>query len=115
MALFEKRVTVFRKKDRETWKKLKEAFRMEGIRHIRAGHYFNDTVAPSGIAGLVDPRDFGEKGKIDRDIYYIEVRESDEQLARKAALKHGLVLTIDGNASVDAADRKEVHERIQGE
>ena len=115
MALFEKRVTVFRKKDRETWKKLKTAFREENIHHVRAGHYFNDAVAPSGISGMVDPRDFGEKGKIDRDIYYIEVREKDEQKAEEAALKHGLVLTVDENASIDAADRKENLERMQGE
>lgn len=115
MALFEKRVTVFRKKDRETWKKVRTAFHEEGIRHVHAGHYFNDAVAPSGISGLVDPRDFGEKGKIDRDIYYIEVRKDDEQKAREAALKHGLVLTVDENASVDAADRKENLERMRGE
>lgn len=115
MALFEKRVTVFRKKDRETWKKLKDAFHQEGIRHVRAGHYFNDAVAPSGISGMVDPRDFGEKGKIDRDIYYIEVRASDQKMAEKAALKHGLVLTIDENAAVDAADRKEVLDRFRQE
>lgn len=115
MAIFEKRVTVYRKKDRETWKKLKDAFRKEGIHHVHAGHYFNDVIAPSGCSAWVDPRDFGDKGKIDRDIYFIEVRQSDEEAARKAALKHGLVLVVDANATVDAADRKEIIDRIQGE
>lgn len=92
--MFEKKVDFFKKKDRETWLQIKNALREEGIRHVSAGHYFGDSLAPNGCGGHLDPRNFGPNGKIDRDIYYIRVREEDLPAAREAIRKHGLTTQI---------------------
>ncbi len=103
MGFFEKKVMIYEKKDRETWEKIRAALKEEGIPHVHAGRYFNEAVGTDGISGLLDPRDFGAKGKIDRNIYYVEVPESQADAAKKALLKHGLVAAVDPEARVDAA------------
>lgn len=100
MSLFEKRVTIFKKKDAETWKKIKAALKAEGIRGVRSGHYFADAVAPNGIGGQLDPRNFGSAGRIDRDVYYIEVKESQADAAREAIRRHGIVAVVDNQAGI---------------
>jgi hypothetical protein len=57
--VFERKVDLYRKKDRETWQQVKDALKAAGIRHVSAGHYFGDSVAPNGIGGFLDPRNFG--------------------------------------------------------
>lgn len=94
MWLFEKKMDFYRKKDRKTWEQLKEALKKEGIRHISTGHYFGDSVAPNGIGGFLDPRNFGPEGQIDRDIYYILVPESEFEAAKNAARRHGLAAEV---------------------
>jgi len=93
--LFEKKVTIYKKKDKETWEKIRAALKQEGLKGVRASHYFADQVAPGGCAAKLDPRDFGGHGKIDHDIYYIEVRESDRQQALDAIRAAGLVTIVD--------------------
>ena len=66
-------------------------------------HYSNDYVAAGGCAAKLDPRDFGGGGKIDHDIYFIEVRESDKEAALETIRKAGLVTVVDDSASVDRA------------
>jgi hypothetical protein len=90
----EKKVTIYKKKDKESWQKIRKALKEEGIRHVRSGHYLADSIGINGIGGMVDPRDFGAGHPIDRDIYYIDVPESLEESAREAARKHGLVLQV---------------------
>lgn len=91
----EKKVTIYQKKDKESWQKIKKALKEEGIRHVRSGHYLADSIGINGIGGMVDPRDFGAGHTIDRDIYYIDVPESQKEAARAAARKHGLVLFVE--------------------
>ena len=47
-----------------------------------------------GCGAKLDPRDFGAKGKVDHDIYYIKVREADEAKAREIILQNGLVAEV---------------------
>jgi hypothetical protein len=94
-SLFEKKVAVYKKRDRETWEQVRQALKDEGIRHVSAGHYFNDPVSPNGIGGMLDPRDFGSKGKVDRDVYYVRVRERDREAALAAMRRHGLTSVIE--------------------
>lgn len=91
----EKKVTIYQKKDKESWQKIKKALKEEGIRHVRSGHYLADSIGINGIGGMVDPRDFGAGHAIDRDIYYIDVPASQKEAARAAARKHGLVLCVE--------------------
>ncbi len=64
--MFEKKVDFYKKKDRDTWLQIRKALAEEGIRHVSAGHYFGDSLAPNGIGGYLDPRNYGANGKIDR-------------------------------------------------
>jgi hypothetical protein len=45
---FDKKVTIFKKKDRETWQRIRDALKAEGFRGIRAGHYFADALSAGG-------------------------------------------------------------------
>ena len=45
---FEKKVTIFKKKDRETWQRIREALKAEGFKGVRASHYFADTLCAGG-------------------------------------------------------------------
>ncbi|MGN0839086.1 MAG: hypothetical protein ACI4NN_08435 [Pyramidobacter sp.] len=94
-GLFEKKVPVYKRKDRETWEQVCRALKEEGIRHISAGHYFSDPVSPNGIGGMLDPRDFGAKGRVDRDMYYVRVRERDREAALAAMRRHGLTSIVE--------------------
>lgn len=90
-----KYVTIYRKKDRETWKKIRKALKDAGIRHVHAGHFLQDPVGINGIGGMVDPRDFGVGHVVDRDVYYIDVPEDAESEAREAARRQGLVCIVE--------------------
>ena len=94
MGLFEKKADILRKKDRETWLKIKEALKEEGIKGVSSGHYLQDSVMGGGCGAKLDPRDFGAKGKIDHEIYFVKVRESDEQRAKEALTKRGIVAEV---------------------
>ena len=102
---FEKKTDIFKKKDKETWTQIKEALEEAGIK-AWAGHYFADTVAAGGCGSKLDPRNFGAKGTIDRDIYFIKVKEEDREAALLAIRAKGLVPVVDEQAAVDAALRK---------
>ena len=91
---FGKKVTIFKKKDRETWERLRDALREEGLRGVRAGRYFADTLFACGCGSKLDPRNFGSGGAVDRHIYFIDVRESDADRARDIALNRGLQAVV---------------------
>ena len=89
MGLFEKKVPVFRKRDRETWEKIRNVLDDAGIPY-RSGHYEQENIPVGGYSAM-DPRNFGKGGRIDREIYFINVKESLEESARAAIRSGGLV------------------------
>jgi len=101
--LFEKKVLIYKKKDSETWKKIKAVLNEEGFKGVSASHYFGDVAAPGGCAAKLDPRSIGAGKDIDRDIYIIRVKESDKDAALEAIRAHGLVAVVDQDAAKDAA------------
>lgn len=88
--LFGKRVTIFKRKDREAWERLRDALRAAGLRGVRANRYFADTLFACGCGSKLDPRNFGAKGRVDRNIYFIDVRERDLPRARAIIEERGL-------------------------
>ena len=101
--MFEKKVVIFKKKDRETWQQIRELLKAEGFKGVSATHYFGDTVAAGGCGAKLDPRAFGGGKVVDRDIYRIELRESDRERALDTIRAHGIVPVVDDAADVDAA------------
>ena len=82
MALFEKKESVFREKNKTAWLAARTALKNGGITGVRAGSI--ETEPPvCGCGAKLDIRDFGPKGKIDRNFYYIDVAEADVPRARE--------------------------------
>ena len=104
--LFRKRVPIFKKRDRDTWKQIRAALKEEGLKGARYGHYLQETVMGGGCGAKLDPRDFGRKGKIDREIYFVEVLPEDEERAREILRRRGIVPVVEDNVLLDAALRK---------
>ena len=104
--MFEKKVTIYKKRDRETWKQIKASFKSAGFKGFKAGHYFQETVTGGGCGAKLDPRDFGGRGRIDRDIYWVKVREDDETKALEILRRDGIVAGIEKDVLKDAALRK---------
>ena len=83
MALFEKREEVFCRQDREGWTAAKAALKAAGIRGVKAWHY--ETEPPVGGCGCkLDIRNFGPKGRIDREMYVVSVPVSEFEKAQSA-------------------------------
>jgi len=87
--MFEKRETIFKKKDRETWKRIRQVLKEAGVK-ASAGHYLQESLLPCGCGSKLDPRDFGAKGKVDREIYFIKVRTEDVKTALEIIDRSGL-------------------------
>ncbi|MBR6209040.1 MAG: hypothetical protein IKQ69_08565 [Oscillospiraceae bacterium] len=104
--MFEKRIDIFKKRDRETWQQIRDALKAAGLRGVRAGHYLQETVMGGGCGAKLDPRDFGPRGRIDREIYWVEVRQSDEEQARDILRRSGIVPVVEEDVLLDAALRK---------
>ena len=104
--MFEKRVYIFKKKDRETWLAVKAALKESGLPGVRAGHYLQETVMGGGCGAKLDPRDFGAKGRIDREIYWVKVIEGDEEKAREILRRSGIVPVVETDLMTDAALKK---------
>ena len=100
-----KRVEIFKKRDKETWDEIKRVLSEDGSIDYKAGHFFQETVARGGCGAKLDPRDFGAKGKIDRDIYWVKVAEEDAERARETLLKAGVTPVIEDNILEDASKR----------
>ena len=81
MGFFSKKITVYKEKGcKEDWQKAKARLKEAGIS-------FASTSLPSeapacGCGAKLDIRDFGPRGKIDRDLYYIDVEEKYAARAR---------------------------------
>ncbi len=110
MGLFEKKVPVFRKRDKETWMKIREALDQAGIRYSST-HYEQEDIPVGGYSAM-DPRNFGKGGRIDREVYAISVKVSSEEEAKRAIRDAGLVSVVmtpqelTGEAAAKIRDRK---------
>ncbi len=94
MGLFEKKVDIFRKKDKTTWLEIKKALKEAGIKGVSAGHYLQDSVMAGGCGAKLDPRDFGAKGKIDHEIYFVKIKESQAEAAKAELTRRGIVAEV---------------------
>ena len=94
-GLFQPKVLLFKKKDRAQWEAIRTALKDAGMKGVSATHYYQEEVQACGCGAKLDPRDFGSKGKIDRDIYMIRVCEKDEKEAREILRSNGLTAEID--------------------
>ena len=112
--MFEKRVEIFKKRDRETWLQIRQALKEAGLPGVRAGHYLQETVMGGGCGAKLDPRNFGGHGQIDRDIYWVKVIEGDEEKAREILLRSGIVPVVEKDVLLDAALRKRPKEDYFG-
>ena len=79
--MFEKRVYIFKKRDRETWDRIRTVLKEAGLTGVKSGHYLQETVMGGGCGAKLDPRDFGGHGRIDREIYWVKVIQGDEKKA----------------------------------
>ena len=104
--MFEKRVYIFKNKDRKTWLAVKAALKEAGLPGVRAGHYLQETVMGGGCGAKLDPRDFGAKGRIDREIYWVKVIGGDEEKAREILRRNGSVPVVETDLMTDAALKK---------
>ena len=104
--MFRKRTVIFKKRDRETWLLIRSALKSAGFSGFRSGHYLQETVMGGGCGAKLDPRDFGGRGRIDRDIYWVSVPEDGEERARAILRDRGIVALVEENVLLDAALRK---------
>ena len=104
--LFRKRVPVYKKRDKEVWNEMKKVLKEAAVPGMRSGHYLQETVMGGGCGAKLDPRDFGPKGKIDREIYWIEVPVEEEENAKEILRRNGLVPQLEDDVLLDAALRK---------
>lgn len=93
MSLFEKKVPIFRKRDRETQARIRQVLDEAGIWN-RCSHYEQEEIPVGGYSAM-DPRNYGKKGRIDREIYVIHVRESELEAARRTIRSVGLVAEVE--------------------
>ncbi len=108
--MFEKRVDIFKKRDKETWLQIRSALKEAGFRGMRSGHYLQETVMGGGCGAKLDPRDFGGHGRIDREIYWVDVIKGDEEKALEILRRSGIVPVVEDNVLLDAALRKKPHD-----
>ena len=94
---FAKKVTVFKRKDKDTWLKVKDALKSAGIAGVRSGHYDADSLRPCGCGPKLDPRNFGAGGYVDRDVYFVDVRQEDEERAKSILASQGLEACVDAD------------------
>ena len=86
MALFEKQVEVFSRRDKAAWRAAVKALRSAGIRGVRARHC--QVEPPVGGCGCkLDIRNFGPNGTIDREEYFITTPAEEAEKARRVLEK----------------------------
>ena len=82
MPLFEKRKEVFCKRDKAGWEAAREALKAAGIQGVKARHF--QVEPPVGGCGCkLDIRNFGPRGRIDREEYFITVPADEADRARE--------------------------------
>lgn len=75
--LFGKKVLVYQKRNKQTWKQIREVLKEAGIKGVSASHTDQDTVF-TGPGAPIDPRMFSGKKAPDREIYQIRVPVEEE-------------------------------------
>ncbi len=108
--MFIKRVPIFKKRDRAAWQQIRDILKEAGVAGVKSGHYLQETVMGGGCGAKLDPRDFGPNGKIDRDIYWIQVPLTEEEHAREILRRNGIVPVVEEDVLLDAALRKKPHD-----
>ena len=105
MGLFEKKVLIYRKRDRKTWEQIRDVLNKEGIR-CSCSHHEQENIPVGGYSAM-DPRNFGKGGRIDREIYTVRVKVSLESSAREALRNAGIVSVVEDIESLtqDAAQK----------
>lgn len=105
--MFEKRVDIFKKKDKDAWESVKKALDEGGFKDYKAGHYLQESVMAGGCGAKLDPRDFGGKGRIDREVYFVKVKEKDKEAALAILRANAIVPSVETESIMtDAALRK---------
>ena len=104
--MFKKRVEIFKKRDRQMWQQIRDTLKEAGLEDVKAGHYMQETVSGGGCGAKLDPRDFGSRGKIDREIYWVRVLPEDEEKAREILRSNGIVAEVEQDIHLDASLRK---------
>ena len=106
--MFEKKEYIYRKKDKETWLQIKAALKEDGIKKgISTGHFDGDTLPTCGCGAKLDPRNYGEKGRADHDVYFVKATAAVREEALECIRRHGLVAIVDMEAAYDAKERYE--------
>ena len=101
---------IFRKRDRETWEKIREVLSKAQIR-FSSTSYEQDNIPVGGYSAM-DPRNYGRGGRIDRRIYAVSVKASLEKEALEAIRSAGLVAVAeDMETLMQDASKKHVNER----
>lgn len=104
--MFEKKEYIFRKKDKATWKQIKAALKEDRItKGVSFGHFDGDTLPTCGCGAKLDPRNYGEKGFADHDVYYVKATAAVREQALESIRRHGIVAEVDMDAAMDAAER----------
>ena len=92
---FTKRATIFKRRDKITWRKIKDILKSEGFKGVKSGHYQADSLFACGCGAKLDPRNFGSNGYIDRDVYFVDVRQEDSERAKNLLSENGIESVID--------------------
>lgn len=92
MGLFEKKVPVFRKRDQETQGKICKALDQAGIWN-RCTHFEQEEIPVGGYSAM-DPRNYSSKGRIDREVYAVYVKERELERAKSVIHDAGLVAEV---------------------
>ena len=92
---FTKRVTIFKRKDKETGQRIREVMKSAGLEGVKAGSYEAESLCACGCGMRLDPRNFGVNGRIDRAIYYVDVKQEDEQRAKNILAENGIACKVD--------------------
>ena len=95
--LFEEKKLIYRKRDKETYLKIKSILKENNINGIKYGHYLQEDIIAGGCASQLDPRDLGPNGKIDRDIYYIKVPASKYNTICNLIFQNGIKTEVVSN------------------
>ncbi len=109
MGLLEKKVPVFRKRDLAAQKEIKEALDEAGIWN-RCSHYEQEEIPVGGYSAM-DPRNYGKKGRIDREIYVVSVKASDQERALDAIRSAGLVAEVKTTKELTAEAADKIRDR----
>ena len=94
---FSKKITIYKKKDKETWQKIKDVLKNAGLKGVRASSYAADSLCACGCGSKLDPRNFGANGYIDRHVYFIDVNTDDEQKAKNILAECGIETFIEND------------------